>query len=46
MAFEANARIALPELVYINLDICNNKDEGKIRTTSVMEGVSAYKQEI
>jgi hypothetical protein len=27
MAFEANARIALPELVYINLDICHNKDE-------------------
>jgi len=26
MAFEANARIALPELVYINLDICHNND--------------------
>jgi len=45
MAFEANARIALPELVYINLDICNNKDKSKIRT-SVLEGVSAYKPEI
>jgi len=25
MAFDANARIALPEFVYINLDICQNK---------------------
>jgi len=25
MAFDANARIALPEFVYINLDICKKK---------------------
>lgn len=27
MAFDANARIALPEFVYINLDICYKKSE-------------------
>lgn len=45
MAFEANARIALPELVYINLDICHNKDADNQNNFS-FGGVSGYKKEI
>jgi hypothetical protein len=44
MAFEANARIALPELVYINLDICHNKDEDNQNNLSLEGEVIAGKK--